>query len=246
MSPRRAESGPVSPRPMRAILHALARLTFRLVAQVTVIGRENWPAHGPLIVVANHFHFGDPALMVSIAPVHMEFLAGHQLPNAPALVKWIPTLWGALRVRRGSVGSRAALREAEAILGRGGVLGIFPEAGSWAQTLRHARPGTAFLAARTGARILPVGIDGMPAVLPGLARLRRARVVVRIGEPVGPLRTTGQGHVRREELDAIGHTIMEHIAALLPPERRGLYSDDPALQEEARWTEAFPWEDLDG
>ncbi|MHB1317223.1 MAG: lysophospholipid acyltransferase family protein [Anaerolineae bacterium] len=242
----RGEPQAVARRPARVLLQALARLTFRLVAQVTVIGRENWPAQGPLIVVANHFHFGDPALMVSIAPVQMEFLAGHQLPGAPALVKWIPTLWGALRVRRGSVGSRAALREAEAILDRNGVLGIFPEAGSWAQTLRRARPGTAYLAARTGARILPVGIDGMSAVLPSLARLRRAKVEVRIGEPFGPLLAAVQGHERREQLDDIGHSIMRRIAALLPPERRGLYSDDPALREEARWTEAFPWDDLNG
>lgn len=241
-----ADPRAVTRRSARLHLHTLARLTFRLMAQVTVVGRENWPAQGPLIVVANHSHFGDPALMLSVAPVRMEFLAGHQLPGAPPLVKWIPTLWGALRVRRGSVGSRAAVREAEAILGRNGVLGIFPEAGSWAQTLRRARPGTAYLAARTGARIPPVGIDGMPDVLPSPARLRRAIVTVRLGAPFGPLLTAAQGHERREQLDAIGDTIMEWIATLLSPERRGLYSDDAALREEARWTEALPWEDLNG
>ncbi|NLT74789.1 MAG: 1-acyl-sn-glycerol-3-phosphate acyltransferase [Chloroflexi bacterium] len=233
-------------RPARVLLQALARLAFGLLAHVVVVGLENWPTTGPLIVVANHFHFGDPALMVSIAPVHMEFLAGSQLPGAPAIVRWIPALWGALRVRRGSVGSRVALRQAEAVLASNGVLGVFPEAGSWAQTLRRARPGTAFLAARTRARILPVGIDGMPEVLPSALRLRRATVTVRVGEPFGPLETAGTGRERREELDTIGHRIMEHIAALLPEQRRGLYSTDPAVREAAGWTEAFPWEDLDG
>ena len=248
--PLSSEVKPTRHRPLRraarAFLHALARVGFSILARIVVVGRENWPAEGPLIVVANHFHFGDPALMVGIAPYQLEFLAGQQLPGAPAIVKWIPTLWGALRVRRGSVGSRAALRQAESILARNGMLGVFPEAGSWAQTLRRARPGTAYLAVRTGARILPVGIDGMPLVIPSLLRLRRATVTVRIGEPFGPLACDSTGRVRREELDNIGHAIMEHIAALLPPERRGLYSDDPELVEQARWTEDFPWEHLNG
>lgn len=230
----------------RAVLHSLARLTFRLLARVTVIGMENWPDTGPVIVVGNHFHFGDPALMVAVAPVHMEYLAGLQLPGAPPIVRWIPTLWGALRVRRGSVGSRAALRQAERVLRGNGFLGVFPEAGSWAQTLRYARPGTAFLAARSGARILPVGIDGMPEVLRSAARLRRAAVTVRIGEPFGPLRASGKGQARRDELEEIGHEIMRRISDLIPPERRGLYSDDPEIRAAASWTEVFPYDDLDG
>ncbi len=230
----------------RQVMHSLARFVFGLLARVTVIGMENWPATGPVIVVANHFHFGDPALMVAVAPVNMEYLAGRQLPGAPPIVRWIPTLWGALRVRRGSVGSRTALRQAERVLRGKGFLGVFPEAGSWAQTLRHARPGTAFLAARSGARILPVGIDGMPNVLPSVARLRRAPVTVRIGEPFGPLHASGKGQARRDELDAIGHEIMQRIALLIPPERRGLYSDDPEIRAAASWTEDFPWDDLDG
>lgn len=244
------ENKPQSPRLIirarRAALHLLARLAFRVLARVSVVGMENWPDTGPVIVVANHFHFGDPALMVAIAPVHMEYLAGRQLPGAPAIVHWIPSFWGALRVRRGSGGSRAALRQAESVLRANGFLGVFPEAGSWAQTLRYARPGTAFLAARSGARILPVGIDGMPEVLPCAVRLRRAAVTVRIGQAFGPLRATGKGQARRNELDEIGHEIMRRIAALIPPERRGLYSDDPEIRAAASWTEVFPWDDLDG
>lgn len=69
---------------------------------------------------------------------------------------------------------------------------------------------------------------------------------VRIGEPFGPLRASGKGQSRRDELDTIGHEIMRRIAALIPPERRGLYSDDPEIRAAASWTEEFPWDDLDG
>jgi hypothetical protein len=36
---------------------------------------------------------------------------------------------------------------------------------------------------------------------------------------------------------------MRHIADLIPPERRGYYSDDPAIRAAARGTEIYPWTD---
>jgi hypothetical protein len=110
--------------------------------------------------------------------------------------------------------------------------------------LRPARPGTAFLAARTGARLLPMGFDGLIDVFPRLKNGKRAKVRVRIGKPFGPFSATGRGRERRRQLDEIGHTIMRHISELIPPERRGFYSDDPAIREAAKGTEIYPWADL--
>jgi len=135
------------------------------------------------------------------------------------------------------------LRAAEAVLAQDGILGIFPEAGSWATVLRPPRPGAAFLAVRTGARILPMGFDGLPDVFPRLRKGRRARVTVRIGRPFGPFHATGRGQARRQQLDAIGHEIMRHIAELIPPEWRGHYSEDPAVRAAAQGTEIYPWAD---
>jgi 1-acyl-sn-glycerol-3-phosphate acyltransferase len=55
--------------------------------------------------------------------------------HAPKIVQFIPRLWGYLPVYRGT-GSTYALKEANRILKSGGVVGIFPEGGSWAQILR--------------------------------------------------------------------------------------------------------------
>jgi 1-acyl-sn-glycerol-3-phosphate acyltransferase len=145
-------------------------------------------------------------------------------------------------VLRGT-GSRYALRGAEAVLKQGGVLGIFPEAGNWATVLRPARPGAAFLAARTGATLLPMGFDGLTEIFPRLRQGRRAQATVRIGEPFGPFSVSGRGRKRRRQLDEIGHEIMRHIAELIPPEKRGFYSDDPAIREAAKGTEIYPWDD---
>jgi 1-acyl-sn-glycerol-3-phosphate acyltransferase len=225
---------------IRGLLQPLARGALGALTDLHVLGRENLLKEGPLLVVANHFSFIDPVAILGVAPWPLEFIGGFQMPNAPAAVTWIPKLWGYYPVYRGSV-SREALRASEAVLAQGGVVGIFPEAGSWATVLRPPRPGTAFLAVRTGARLLPLGLDGLIDVFPGLRQGRRACVTLRIGQPFGPFKAAGDGRVRRRQLEAIGDEIMEHIADLIPPERRGYYSDDPAIRTAALGTEIYPW-----
>jgi hypothetical protein len=87
-----------------------------------------------------------------------------------------------------------------------------------------------------------VGIDGLLEVLPHLKRGRRAKVTLRIGKPIGPFMATGKGRERREQLDEIGHAIMRSVAELIPPERQGHYSPDPAIREAAKGTEIYPWD----
>jgi 1-acyl-sn-glycerol-3-phosphate acyltransferase len=227
---------------IRGLLQSLARVALATLADLRIVGRENFPEEGPLLVVANHFSYIDPVAIVGVAPWPMEFIGGFHMPNAPASVTWLPKLWGYYPVYRGSA-SREALRASEAVLAQRGVVGIFPEAGSWAAVLRPARPGTAFLAARTGARLMPMGLDGLIDVFPYLSRGRRACVTLRIGEPFGPFRATGNGRAQRQQLEAISNEIMGRIAELIPRERRGYYSDDLSIRATARGTEIYPWAD---
>ncbi len=194
------------------------------------------------MVVANHFSFLDPVAMLGVVPWPIEFVGGLHTPNAPAGVSWLRKLWGYYPVYRGT-GSQVAFRAAEAVFAQRGVLGIFPEGSSAYAVLRPPRGGAAFMAARSGAPILPVGLDGFTEVFPSLKRGRRARVTVRIGEPIGPIAFPGRGRERRERVAEIGDEIMRRIAGLIPPERRGHYSDDPAIRAAAQGTEYFPWDD---
>lgn len=231
-------------RVIRTMMHHAARAAFLALTDLNVIGAENFPRTGPLLVVANHFNFADPAAIVRIAPWPIEFLGGFHFVDGPTVSHLLPRMWGYYPVKRGAV-SRSAIRAADAVLGQNGVLGIFPEGGSWAQVLRPARPGTAYLAARTGARILPIGIDGMPQIFPSLRQKRqRASVTIRIGKPFGPFTGTGRGQSGRAELDAIGHEIMRHIADLLPENRRGVYAADPAIRAAAQEAAIYPYENL--
>ncbi len=223
-------------RALRYLIHA----ALQPLARVEIVGREHIPESGPLLIVANHFSFLDPVLVIHSLPWPVEFLGGFRMPNAPDLVTWIPKLWGYYPLFRGT-GATRSLRIAEAILRQRGIIGIFPEGGNWATVLRPARPGTAFLATRTHARLLPVGLSGLVNLLPRWRPGKRGHVLVRIGEPFGPYEVRARGRERRRRLNEIGHEIMRHIAALLPPERRGHYSDDPEIRAAAQGTEKYPW-----
>lgn len=213
---------------------------FDIFTDFELIGKENIPDQGPIIITANHFSYADSVAMLRIAPPSIELFAGANPAFTPGWAKALPKLWGVLRVYRGT-GSRKAIRAAESVLKKDGFFGIFPEGGAWADVLRPPRPGAAYLAVRTQTRILPVSFYGFKDLFP--LRLRnQPSVTVRVGKPFGPFQTTGRGRERRKQLDQIGHQIMEKIAELLPQEARGYYSEDPELREQALEAAKYPWE----
>jgi 1-acyl-sn-glycerol-3-phosphate acyltransferase len=225
-------------RPVRLFLMWLAKVAFALLTRLEIEGRENFPKKGPLLMVGNHFSMVDIAAFVRAAPYPVEFIGGAVFANVPGFMSIFPRLWGYLPVHRGT-GSRFALKQAEKVLNNDGVLAIFPEGGSHARMLRPARPGTAFMAVRTKARVVPVGLIGMDDVFESLAKFRRAKIRSRIGKPFGPFEVTGRGREKREQLDKIGDEIMQSIADLIPPEKHGYLSDNPELRAEVM---DYPWD----
>jgi 1-acyl-sn-glycerol-3-phosphate acyltransferase len=227
----------------RTIIKALIHLAFHTLTDFQVIGEENVPEEGPVILAGNHFSYADSVAMLEIAPPEIEMFAGSNPAFTPPWAKLLPRLWGVHYVYRGT-GSRKAIRAAESVLEQGGFFGIFPEGGAWAEMLRPARPGTAYLAARTGAPVLPVAFTGFREIFP-LRLKNQAEVTIRVGELIGPFETTGRGRERREQLDEIGEKIMQSIAELLPDELRGKYSSDPAVRARAREVSEYPWNSSD-
>ena len=78
------------------------------------------------------------------------------MPNAPAAMKFLPGLWGTLKILQGTA-NLEAMRASEAILAQGGVLAIFPEGHVHRLPLGKPLPGASFLALRSGVPILPIG-----------------------------------------------------------------------------------------
>lgn len=228
---------------IRTILRTLINFAFAILGDFEIIGKENLPQKGPMLIVGNHFSFLDPLALIKLLSWKLEFLGGTRTPNAPGTVEWLRHLWGIIPVFRGSV-SRDTFVISETVLAQNGILGIFPEGGSWANVLRPARPGVAFLAAKTGASILPIGLEGFDTFFAKIRKFQRPKVVARIGKPFGPYEIDAHSRTDREKLDEIGHDIMINIAKLLPPGKRGFYSDDPDIRNAAKGTEIYPWENM--
>ena len=108
---------------------------------------------------------------------------------------------GAFPVRRGTA-DRESLQIAEAILQRGHALVLFPE-GTRKEGRRvdQLRDGAMFVAARTGATVVPVGIGGSDRALPARRVVPRpARIRIVIGAPISP--PTSAGRISRSAVAA--------------------------------------------
>jgi len=107
---------------------------------------------------------------------------------------------------------------------------VFPEGTrSRDGVLQQARDGTAVLALRTGAPIIPIGIAGSYDRWPRGQKFPHpgGRVTVRIGAPFRLEDELPQGLDRKAAKALATERIMRHIAALLPPAQRGRYGTPP-------------------
>ncbi len=200
----------------------IVRLLLRILSRLRIEGRENIPKQGPFLLVTNHLHWLDTPLLAVTFPYRIYVFAAEKWEKHWFLGPFFHSL-DAIFVRRGEV-DRRALRQALGVLSGGGVLGVAPE-GTRSKTgaLQHGRSGAAYMALRTGVKILPVVVTGQEKVLLSLRRVRRARVRVLFGQPFTP--PPIEGKASPSEVDAFTTEIMYRLAAMLPPEYRGVYAD---------------------
>jgi 1-acyl-sn-glycerol-3-phosphate acyltransferase len=202
----------------------IARFAVRAVMFLSTVwkinGKENIPAEGPLLIVANHLNLADPPIVsVSIAR-QTRFMAKEELFKAKFTGYFIGS-FGAFPVRRNQADMKA-VRQALKILADGLALVIFPEEHrSPSAQLQPGFPGAALIALRSGAPILPIGITGTEKMKGKTWPLRRPRVTVNNGKPFHL--PPASGRTTKEELSRLTGFIMEHIAEQLPVEYRGHY-----------------------
>jgi 1-acyl-sn-glycerol-3-phosphate acyltransferase len=205
--------------PGAAIAGGLGRLLFG----ARVDGVEHVPRSGPFIIVSNHCSNIDPPLIGWATGYQVRrivhFMAKIEMRGWP-IIGWLATQSAVYFVRRGE-GDRAAQRFSLDALAAGRPIGIFPE-GTRARDghLKPGKSGAAFLAMRSGAPLLPVGIAGTHRIFPGRSRWPHAtKIRIRIGEPF-TLPHQPDGRLDRDELATSTDRIMREIARLLPPEQR--------------------------
>ncbi len=187
------------------------------------------PLEGPLILVCNHINFLEVPLMYShLQPRPITGFAKAETWDS----RWLGPLfdlWGAIPLHRGEADT-AALRTGLQALKAGKIVVITPEGTrSGDGRLRKGHPGIVTLALHSGAPLLPLVYYGSEAFQHNIRRLRRTDFHIRTGRlfvvdsPSLP--------VTRLTRQQITDEIMYQLAALLPPEYRGAYSDLSAASQ---------------
>jgi 1-acyl-sn-glycerol-3-phosphate acyltransferase len=201
--------------PIRVLGRTLCRVHDEELAAI--------PSRGPLILVANHVNFLDvPIFYTHLIPRSVTGFAKIETWNNPALGLFF-TLGGAIPIRRGEI-DRTAIGRAREVLRSGRILAIAPEGTrSGDGRLQKARTGVAVMALDSGAPVIPVAYYGGEKFRSNLPRLKRTDFYFRVGRPFR-VRMDGE-RLTRDVRERITAEIMYRLAALLPPEYRGYYSD---------------------
>lgn len=205
------------------IVNVLIKRLTRILCRIDDAQLKKVPLHGPLIVVANHINFVEvPVLVTHLQPRPMNVISKVQTWDNP-LKRYLFNMWDGIPLRMGE----ADLNAYQAVLlalGNGRIVGITPEGTrSHHGKLQVGHPGVVLLALRSGAPILPVVYYGSENFWQNIHRLKRTNFHIVVGNP---FRLDDGGEcLSRPVREQIITEIMYQMAALLPPQNRGLYAD---------------------
>ncbi len=195
--------------------HRILSLPVRLFFGIKLIGKENIPSEGGVLICSNHLGMRDPVLLAATYPRQVRFLAKKELFSVP-IIRGIITAWGAIRLDR-SVSDIGALKKAEELLRFRQTVAIFPQG--------HRKPsvpvaetefkrGASFLVSHTHCPVLPIYIQTK-----GQKYKLFRRIKIHVGKLIAPdqlLTTDGENGY-----DTITNRIRDAIIAIEADANKG-------------------------
>lgn len=191
---------------LRSTAHAINRSYWR----VTVEG-ASVPGTGGVILAPVHRSFIDFFVVAETTRRKLYFMTKEEMWKSRLLGRFLDSV-GAFPVHRQGA-DRLSVERSQAVLERGEVLVLFPEGTRRSgEKVEHLQEGAAFLAARTGAMIVPIGIGGTSESLPKGSRLPRpVKVHLVVGEPLKPPPRSAAGRVPRREVRELTEKLQHEL-----------------------------------
>jgi 1-acyl-sn-glycerol-3-phosphate acyltransferase len=179
-----------------------------------VTGREHVPETGPVILAPVHRSFADFGFAAFCTDRKLFFMTKDEMWKNKLLGKLLLSV-GAFPVHRESA-DREALQRAEEVLRNDSPLVLFPE-GTRREgpEIKDLMEGAAFLSARTGAPIVPIGIGGSDLAMPkgqAIPKPRTIQVVIGPAIPAPP--RTGGGRVSRSAVRGATEALVPKLQAV--------------------------------
>jgi 1-acyl-sn-glycerol-3-phosphate acyltransferase len=188
------------------VVKPVIRTWFRIRLE----GEENIPEEGPVILASNHRSNMDPVVLGSAVRRPVVFMAKAELFVGP--LGWILRWIGQFPVRRGGI-DREALRSTDAVLGRGSVLGLFPEGTRGDGRFVSVHPGLAYIMVRQRCPVVPVAIFGTERVRRRFGWLPFASPVrIVIGPAIDLPQSTGDRAGRRAASELLRQRLQDFLA----------------------------------
>jgi 1-acyl-sn-glycerol-3-phosphate acyltransferase len=163
-----------------------------------VVGLDNIPKEGAVVLASNHLSFIDSIFLPLVVGRRVVFLAKSEYFTGKGLKGWATKLFfqatGQLPIdRSGGKASEASLITGLRVLGEGRVLGIYPEGTrSPDGNLYRGRTGVARMVLEAGVPVIPVAMIGTEEVMPIGTRLPKVRRIgIIIGVPLDFTRFEG-------------------------------------------------------
>ena len=184
---------------------------FHSYIRLEVVGQENIPMSGGVLLAPNHISYLDPVVLGMSSKRELYFMAKEELFKN-AVSGFVLSLLHAFPVKRGRI-DRDTLKRSLGILNQGKVLMIFPE-GTIPSDMssREGKPGIAWLALKSKVPVVPVKIKGSDKLLPdGEIFPKSGKASIAYGRPLS-FHFDGKG--RKEQIKAMTEKIIEEIDRL--------------------------------
>lgn len=188
---------------MYRLLKFMATVILTIVRRWDVQGRENLPADGGFLLVANHVSYWDPVVVICAFKRKVYYMAKSELFNIP-VIGYVLRISGSFPVRRDK-SDRKAIKIALRLLAEGEMVGVFPE-GTRSHTGDLLKPhlGAALLAAKAKVPMIPVALTGTRGAL--------GRIRMIIGAPIV---SRESGKVSKADLEKASDLVMDRIASMM-------------------------------